>query len=208
MKKSNNSSTDTNADSEKNLWELVKKSTNPLKKNEVERRFVVNSSELLSVQKNTRSNNLSKKYIKNEKSEFKVTNKKSGFELSFTENEKKFSGIDKRTYSRLRKGKISIEDSLDMHGMSQKTAFESIKQFINSSIEKNLRCVLVITGKGESKNFYSLQNKKITGVLKESLPKWLNEKEISRSIITHCVASIKHGGTGARYVLLRKKNKL
>tara|TARA_B100000686_G_C16622073_1_gene879797 strand:- start:204 stop:830 length:627 start_codon:yes stop_codon:yes gene_type:complete len=208
MKKNNNSATNKDAYSEKNLWELVKKSANPLNKKEIEQCFVPNNSLPLNEKNYVKEKYLTKKHIKNDKSQFKDSNKIPRFETSFKESQSNFSGIDKRTYSRLRKGKISIEDTLDMHGMSQKKAFESIKQFINASIEKNFRCVLVITGKGENKNSFFEQNKKNIGILKESLPKWLSEKEISRNIITHSVASIKHGGSGARYILLRKKNKL
>ena len=46
------------------------------------------------------------------------------------------------------------------------------------------------------------------GVIRESLPMWLKDIEFSNYILGHNYASNKDGGDGARYVLLRKKDKV
>ena len=47
-----------------------------------------------------------------------------------------------------------------------------------------------------------------SGVLRKSLPIWLKEEDISFMSLASCFATIKDGGDGARYVLLRKKDKV
>ena len=42
-------------------------------------------------------------------------------------------------------------------------------------------------------------------VLRELVPKWLNEKIYSSLVLAHSYATQKDGGDGARYILLRKK---
>ena len=46
------------------------------------------------------------------------------------------------------------------------------------------------------------------GVLRKQLPYWLKENSLARMILFDCYATIKDGADGARYVLLRKKEKV
>ena len=60
---------------------------------------------------------------------------------------------------------------------------------------------LIITGKKSS----SLG---AGSVLRKALPDWLKEDDILHLLLSHCYATVKDGGDGARYVLLRKKDKV
>jgi DNA-nicking Smr family endonuclease len=43
------------------------------------------------------------------------------------------------------------------------------------------------------------------GVLKQMVPRWLNEKEFAALAVGTAPAHVRHGGDGALYVYLRKR---
>lgn len=106
-------------------------------------------------------------------------------------------GIDKRTAQRLGRGQLEIEARLDLHGLTQDEAHARLAGFIRRSAAAGKRCVLVITGKG-------FKPTGETGVLRQSVPRWLNEPEMRRAIVALRHAQPKDGGEGALYVLLRR----
>ena len=109
--------------------------------------------------------------------------------------------INKRMKSKLERGLIRPEIKLDLHGKTLSEAKISLSEFINSSINNNIRCILVITGKKKTLNGSR-------GLIRENLPLWLKENELVNYILFHCYAIKKDGGDGARYILLRKKDKV
>ena len=108
---------------------------------------------------------------------------------------------NRKTISKLQRGKLKPEAFMDLHGYNKTNARVAVLEFIKKSIFNEIRCILIITGK---KSGYM----GATGVLRESLPMWLKEREFSSYILGHNYASSKDGGDGARYVLLRKKDKV
>ncbi|MDA0781306.1 MAG: Smr/MutS family protein [Rickettsiales bacterium] len=104
------------------------------------------------------------------------------------------SGVDKSTAKKLTGGKFQIDASLDLHGKTQDDALYLLRNFINSSYSSGKRNVLVITGKGANND----------GILKNQVPRWLNNDGLRERIIMFSHAKPKHGGDGALYVLLRK----
>ena len=112
------------------------------------------------------------------------------------------TGLDKRSAQRMRRGKLEIEARLDLHGCNQDEAYRELKDFIFRTHSQRKRLVLVITGKG-NKDF-GLDTKRKVGVLREMVPKWLNEQTIRDRIISFDYATQKDGGYGALYVLLKK----
>lgn len=108
------------------------------------------------------------------------------------------AGIDKRTVQRLRKGRLPIDDRLDLHGMTQARAHQALKRFIHSASETGNRCVLIITGKGSRPDGG-------VGVLRSMVPRWLNEGPIRDKVLTFRPAHVQHGGDGALYVMLRRR---
>ena len=98
--------------------------------------------------------------------------------------------------SKLFKKKRYKPDSiLDLHGYTLYSAKLLLQKFISNCYEKNIRNVLIITGKG--------QNNK--GALKEEVPKWLSDKSFNQYVVSFNVAPIQFGGEGA--LLVRIKNK-
>lgn len=105
--------------------------------------------------------------------------------------------IDKRTGQRFTKGRMPIEDRIDLHGMTRERAYLALERFIFSSRQTDMRCVLVITGKGVSGG----------GILKSEVPRWLNEPSFREHILSFSYAVQGDGGTGALYVLLKRRRR-
>jgi len=98
--------------------------------------------------------------------------------------------VDRRSWERLRRGQLSIERTLDLHGRTQTEAHGALNHFIMMASAANLRCVLVVTGKGGPDG---------RGILRQA------EATHRKNVLTYCPAQPRHGGDGALYVLLRRR---
>jgi DNA-nicking Smr family endonuclease len=107
-------------------------------------------------------------------------------------------GVDKRTQMRLKRGQLSVEARIDLHGMTQTEAHHALERFLGSAQDAGRRMVLVITGKG-------FKPGGVVGVLKQAVPKWLNEQPNRGRVSGISHASARDGGEGALYVLLKRK---
>jgi DNA-nicking Smr family endonuclease len=103
-------------------------------------------------------------------------------------------GLDRRTWLRLRRGKVTIELILDLHGQTQEQAHRNLVGFLVRAQAEGRRCVLVVTGKGQPGG----------GTLRHMVPRWLNEGDNRERVVAYTPAQRHHGGTGALYVLLRR----
>ncbi len=117
-----------------------------------------------------------------------------------------FTGIDKRTAQRLKRGQMKIEARLDLHGMTRDQAHAALRRFIADGIERGRRCVLVIPGKGSPRESDdpSFMPDRDAGILRSLVPKWLATPDLARHIVSWQPATPKHGGEGALYVLLKR----
>jgi len=93
--------------------------------------------------------------------------------------------------AQLRRGRGEPEARLDLHGMTHDHAYRALLHFLLTSQSDDKRLVLVITGKG--------------GVLRDALPMWLGQVELEGLVSGISEAHIKHGGSGAFYVSLRRR---
>ena len=121
------------------------------------------------------------------------------------------TGLDRRTSQRLARGQIDTEARLDLHGMRQNEAHGALYHFLNRSRRQGMRCVLVITGKGESPfSRHTLHSSRFheatdhSGVLRSAVPQWLNEAQFRTEVAGFQPAHPRHGGGGAFYIWLRK----
>ena len=94
----------------------------------------------------------------------------------------------------MRQGDIEIDARLDLHGMTQAQAFEALAVFMQRCAKTGQRHLLIITGKGRDG----------AGVLRAQLKNWLGQLPQAPAILALRPASVRHGGAGAFYVLLRK----
>ena len=106
-------------------------------------------------------------------------------------------GVDRRTSERLRRGRMEIEGRIDLHGMTQAAAHTALNGFVLHSQRIGRRVVLVITGKGRVGQG--------GGVLRAQVPNWLNQDPVREAVLAFFPAQPKDGGTGALYVLLKRK---
>jgi DNA-nicking Smr family endonuclease len=109
----------------------------------------------------------------------------------------RFAGIDRANAERLKRGRHPIAARLDLHGMTQAEAHRALAHFVEASRAAERRCVLVITGRG-----FGVSG---PGVLKASVPRWLEEAPLRRHILATAPAQPGHGGAGALYLLLRRR---
>ena len=109
--------------------------------------------------------------------------------------------INNRMKVKLERGIIRPEARLDLHGKTLIEAKKFLINFIQSSVESNIRCILIITGK--KKTYHGSK-----GLIRENLPIWLKDKELYNYVLFHCYATKKDGDDGARYILLRKKDRV
>jgi DNA-nicking Smr family endonuclease len=108
------------------------------------------------------------------------------------------SGVARNVMKRLKKGEIPVQDYLDLHGLTQKDAETKVREFLIRSHGRGLQCVLIVHGRG-------LNSPDSIPVLKERLPVWLNRGPARRIVIAFASARPYDGGTGAIYVLLRRR---
>lgn len=111
-----------------------------------------------------------------------------------------YAGVDGAAAERMRKGKWRLSRTIDLHGHTQEEAYVMLEAAVLKAYASGQRMLLVITGKG-------LRGEG-AGVLKRSLPTWLNAPTIRPHVLAFDTASVKHGGTGAYYVLIRRKREV
>ena len=94
-----------------------------------------------------------------------------------------------------KKKRFKPDKTLDLHGCTLYSGKILLQKFISDCYEKNIRNLLIITGKGR-------YNK---GALKEEVPKWLSDKFFNKYLVNFYVAPKHFGGEGA--LLVRIKNR-
>ena len=103
--------------------------------------------------------------------------------------------LDDKTRKKIAKGKINIDATLDLHGLTQDRAHQALRRFLLMAVAADLRVVLVITGKGDGGG----------GVLKSRVPDWLQHGDLSTLTNGFRNAGRTHGGDGALYVRVRRQ---
>lgn len=115
------------------------------------------------------------------------------------------SGVNGATRERLRRGLIEPDARIDLHGLTQDAAHRTLFAWLATAHSRGHRLVLVITGKGNPKNDGNAPwMMSPHGVLKQMVPRWLNEPGLAALIANTSPAHARHGGDGALYIYLRK----
>jgi len=104
-------------------------------------------------------------------------------------------GAQKSVLKKLRNGQLTIDSTLDLHGLTVEQSRQLLVQFLQECREFNYRHVIIIHGKG----FRSEDRP----VIKPMVNRWLQEAD---DVLAFYSAQPRHGGTGAVYVLLRKRH--
>ena len=133
--------------------------------------------------------------------------KRSTKDESFSEFSTGALLIDKKIHVKLKNGILKPERTLDLHGLTYDNAYSRVLRFVKSGYQDGKRLLLVITGKGKNPNqcdSFSFENQR--GILNQAFPNWLQGNQLKHLILNVSQAHISHGGVGAYYVYLRKKN--
>ena len=103
-----------------------------------------------------------------------------------------YAHMEGRMQQRFRAGKITPEAVLDLHSLTEAEAAEVFRHFFYRARTRRLRCILVITGKGQ-------------GVLQRGLARWLEQPALKTSLLGVAPMPSHKGGSGAYSLYLRKE---
>lgn len=104
-------------------------------------------------------------------------------------------GVQHAVMRRLRRGHYRCQAELDLHGLFTDTARREVALFLAKARDSGWHCVRIVHGKG-------LRSGNRGPVLKGRLAGWLRQR---REVLAFCTARREDGGTGAVYVLLRRR---
>jgi DNA-nicking Smr family endonuclease len=107
-------------------------------------------------------------------------------------------GLSRKVMKRLKRGELPVQDYIDLHGLTRQQAEAAVSDFVHQSYKTGFRCVLIVHGRG-------LNSPDSFPVLKEGLPMWLGRGKTGKLVLAFSTARPYDGGTGATYVLLRKR---
>jgi DNA-nicking Smr family endonuclease len=105
------------------------------------------------------------------------------------------SSVSPTVFKRLRRGQFSVGAVLDLHHMNQEAARRSIHQFLDDCHRERVSCARIIHGKGLRSRFGGPVLKALTDSLLRRHP----------DVLAFASARPEDGGTGAAYVLLKKR---
>ena len=112
--------------------------------------------------------------------------------------------MDAKTHGKMTRGKLSPEARIDLHGMTLAEAHPELIRFILNAQSAGLRLVLVITGKGKRGADTGPIPQRM-GALRHQVPSWLRLSPLGPAVLQVTEAHLKHGGSGAYYVYLRRR---
>jgi len=104
--------------------------------------------------------------------------------------------MDRRTAQRFTRGDMAIDGRIDLHGLTLDQAHSALTGFLRGASARGARCVVVVTGKGKDQS---------VGKIRREVPHWLNQASLRPLILAISEARPRQGGTGALYVLLKRK---
>ncbi|HPX62208.1 MAG TPA: Smr/MutS family protein [Deltaproteobacteria bacterium] len=120
-------------------------------------------------------------------------------DVKFDDNlpeEEEFKPIGNNRLRQLKRGVITVDRQLDLHGLTRIEAVEALPGFFESAIRHGEKAVLIITGKG--------LNSTAEPVIQQAVAAWLKDSG-SQYAIEFAPAPREMGGSGAFVVFLRNQ---
>lgn len=111
--------------------------------------------------------------------------------------------MDAKTFARMKRGKLRPERKLDLHGMTLAQAHPALIRFVMQAHADGVRLIVVVTGKGRDR----ADDGPIPaprGLLRHHVPGWLHAAPLRALVLQVTDAHVRHGGSGAYYVYLRR----
>lgn len=123
----------------------------------------------------------------------------AGDALSYRRDE-----VPPRVFARLRRGEISAQEELDLHGSDVREAEQLLRAFLHDAREHGLGCVRLIHGKGRSGGGGDYVDSRGVPVLKNLVDRMLRQRA---DVLAFHSAPPAQGGTGAVLVLLAPRRR-
>jgi DNA-nicking Smr family endonuclease len=105
--------------------------------------------------------------------------------------------VNREVAKRLHKGEFSVQAHIDLHGLTVEQARQAFEHFLRESTATGKRMVLIVHGRGLSSP--------AAPILKSKVIEWLSTGPWRKWVMAFTSARLCDGGTGATYVLLRKR---
>jgi DNA-nicking Smr family endonuclease len=112
--------------------------------------------------------------------------------------------MDAKLHGKMVRGKLLPEARIDLHGMTLAEAHPELIRFVLNAQSAGMRLVLVITGKGKRGEDHGPIPHRM-GALRHQVPQWLRLPPLGQAVLQVSEAHLKHGGSGAYYVYLRRR---
>ena len=103
------------------------------------------------------------------------------------------TGLPRSVLRDLRRGRWSIQNHVDLHGMNRHEAHEQVALLIAESHAAGKRCIRIVHGRG-----YGSPGRE--GILRQLVKGWLARR---KDVMAFCHAPPNDGGQGALWVLLK-----
>ena len=100
---------------------------------------------------------------------------------------------------RLRRGSVSPDRAIDLHGHTLATAHAALDFALGQAIADDVRVLLVVTGKPPR------PDDRRRGLIRGAIGDWLAHSPYAGSIAAVRNAHPRHGGAGALYLILRRR---
>ena len=104
-------------------------------------------------------------------------------------------GFSPRLLRQLKRGQFSVQDEIDLHGMSAQVAESALRVFLHENLAAGGTCLRIVHGKG-------LSSGPEGPVLKQLVDVWLRQRN---DVLAFASAPPSQGGTGAVLVLLASR---
>lgn len=102
-------------------------------------------------------------------------------------------GLPRNVLRDLRRGRWSIQNHIDLHGMNRHEAHQAVSEFVAESLISGKRCLRIVHGRG-----YGSPGRE--GILRHLVKGWLMR---SKHVLAFCHAPSCDGGEGALWLLLQ-----
>jgi DNA-nicking Smr family endonuclease len=115
---------------------------------------------------------------------------------------KKSDTLDGSWDRSLSRGLVAPESTVDLHGHSLASAYDRLDRGLEQAIARDDRVLLLVTGKPPAAESERPHKR---GAIRAAVGDWLGASRFSDRIAAVRTAHPRHGGTGALYIVLRRK---
>ena len=116
--------------------------------------------------------------------------------------------LERRLKQKLSRGRMTADAAIDLHGFRQTEAYNALHHFLLRSQRQGATVVIVVTGKGGKPGSFLDVGGGEVGVLRRAVPLWLNMPDFRPMVLGFEEAARQHGGSGALYVRLRRRDRI